>query len=364
MPKPAAAWRRSSQRRSSVAEAASSRPAILLVDILLDVDQYSLVECPLEPHPENVLMFGRRSQRDFEDEIQSHLQLEIDRLKAQGMSPADAERHARRTFGNVGVAEDRFYHGQRFAWLEDAGRDLRHAWRSLLRTPGFLAAAVGTLSLAIGAVAGMFNVVNTVLLKPLPYPAADRLVFLMGTAPGSDLPQRYDPGPEFYVHYKENSKLIDGLFTLTSYGTSTFRAGERVERIRMAWPTNDMYATLGVRPQLGRLPVSTDNDDAVVISDQLWSGWFGRDKSVIGKWYFVDDSLKQVIGVMPRGFSFPEDNVLLWISGEVRPERVRAGNGGGPTVARMKNGVTKEQLAAELTQLAKQLPTRFGGPQN
>ena len=309
-------------------------------------------------------MLGRRSQRDFEDEIQSHIQMEIDRLKAQGMSPADAERRARRTFGNVGVAEDRFYHGQRFAWLEDAGRDLRHAWRSLLRTPGFLAAAVGTLSLAIGAVAGMFNVVNTVLLKPLPYPAADRLVFLMGTAPGSDLPQRYDPGPEFYVQYKQNSKLIDGLFTLTSYGTSTFRAGERVERIRMAWPTNDMYATLGVRPQLGRLPVSTDNDDAVVISDQLWSGWFGRDKSVIGKWYFVDDSLKQVIGVMPRGFSFPEDNVLLWISGEVRPERVTAGNGGGPTVARMKNGVTKEQLAAELTQLAKQLPARFGGPQN
>jgi predicted permease len=309
-------------------------------------------------------MFGRRSQRDFEDEIQSHIQLEIDRLKALGMSAADAERRARRTFGNVGVAEDRFYHAQRFAWLEDAGRDLRHAWRALLRTPGFLAAAVVTLSLAIGAVAGMFSVVNNVMLKPLPYPAPDRLVFLMGTAPGSDLSERYDPGPEFYVHYKENSKLIDGLFTLTSYGTSTFRAGERVERIRMAWPTNDMYATLGVRPQLGRLPVSTDNDDAVVISDQLWSGWFGRDRSVVGKWYFVDDSLKQIVGVMPAGFSFPEDNVQLWISGEVRPERVRAGNSGGPTVARMKAGVTTEQLAAELTPLAKQLPARFSGPQN
>ncbi|HEV8216329.1 MAG TPA: ABC transporter permease, partial [Gemmatimonadaceae bacterium] len=119
----------------------------------------------------------------------------------------------------------------------------------------------------------------------------------------------------------------------------------------------------GVRPQFGRLPVSTDNDDAVVISDQLWSGWFGRDQSVIGKWYFVDDSLKQIVGVMPAGFSFPEDNVQLWISGEVRPERVRAGNGGGPTVARMKPGVTTEQLAAELTPLAKQLPARFGGPQ-
>src|SRR5262245_12689947 len=143
-------------------------------------------------------MFGRRSQRDFENEVQSHIQMEVDRLKAQGMSPADAEYHARRRFGNTGVAGDRFYHGQRFAWAEDAVRDLRHAWRALLRTPGFLAAAVGTLSLAIGAVAGMFSVVNTVMLKPLPFAEPDRLVSLMGTAPGSDLPQRYDPGPEFY----------------------------------------------------------------------------------------------------------------------------------------------------------------------
>ena len=305
-------------------------------------------------------MFGRRSQHDFEDEIRSHLQMEVERLKAQGMSQADAERVARRTFGNVGVAEDRFYEGQRFAWLQDSGRDLRHAWRSLLRTPGFLAAAVGTLALAIGAVAGMFNVVNKIMLEPLAFPAPDRLVFLMGTAPGSDLPERYDLGQEFYVHYKENSKLIDGLFTFAG-GTSTFRAGERVERIPMAWPSNDVYNTLKVRPQVGRLPVSADNDDVVLISDQLWSSWFGRDPSVIGKWFFVSDSLKQIVGVMPAEFRFPDDNTMLWVSGEIRRELVRPGNLGAPIVARMKEGVTAEQLAAELTQLTKQLPERFGG---
>ena len=132
-------------------------------------------------------MFGRRSQRDFEDEIRSHLQMEVDRLKAQGMSPEDAERYARRAFGNVGVAEDRFYHGQRFAWVQDAGRDLRHAWRALLRTPGFLVATVGTLSLAIGAVAGMFNVVDTVMLKPPPFP-------LSTWKPSSPLPSSKDSG--------------------------------------------------------------------------------------------------------------------------------------------------------------------------
>jgi len=304
-------------------------------------------------------MLGRRSQGDFEDEIRSHLRMEVDRLVAQGMSPAEAERKARRTFGNIGVAEDRFHEGQRFAWLEDAGRDLRLAWRSLLRTPGFLVASVGTLALAIGAVAGMFNVVHKVLLQRLPFPQPDRLVFLRGTAPGSDLPARYDLGNEFYVHYKDCSKLIDGLFTFSS-GTSTFRTQDRVERIPMAWPSNDMYATLGARPQLGRLPVSSDNDDVVVISDQMWSSWFSRDKSVIGKWFFVSDSLKQVIGVMPPEFKFPSDNTMLWVSGEIRADQVRPGNLGAPIVARMKAGVTTDQLAAELNGLTKELPGRFG----
>jgi predicted permease len=263
----------------------------------------------------------------------------------------------RRTAHDIG-SDDRFSHDPRSPVLQDTARDLRHSWRSLLRTPGFFAAAVGTLALAIGAVAGMFNVVNKVMLEPLPFPRPDRLVYLMGTAPGSDLPARYDLGNEHYVHYKENSKLIDGIFTF-GYGTSTFRAGERVERIPMAWPSNDMYATLKVRPQIGRLPIESDNDDAVVISDQLWSSWFGRDKSVIGKWYFVSDSLKQVIGVMPPEFHFPEDGTMLWVSGVIRASDVRPGSLGAPIVARMKDGVTTDQLAAELTRLTKQLPERF-----
>jgi putative ABC transport system permease protein len=305
-------------------------------------------------------MFGRRSQDDFEEEIRAHLQMEVDRLIATGMSPKDAEHAARRSFGNVAAAEEHFYQHQRLAWMSDTGRDLQQAWRSLLRTPGFLVACVATLALAMGAVAGMFSVVHAVLLEPLPFPAPDRLVALFGNSPGSDLPKRFGLSNEFYLHYKERSKLLAGLFSFSD-GTSTFRAGDRVERIPMAWPTNDMYATLGVRPKLGRLPVAADNDDAVVISDRLWESWFGRDSSVIGKWYFVSDSLKQIIGIMPASFHFPNDDNLLWISGEVRLDQLQPGNFGLQMVARMKQGVTPEQVAVELTQLGKELPGRFGG---
>ena len=238
--------------------------------------------------------------------------------------------------------------------------DLRHAWRALRRTPGFLVTCVAILALAIGAVAGMFSVVNAVLLRPLPFEEPERLVALGGTAPGSDLPERFELGSEFYLHYKENSKLLDGLFMFGG-GTSTLRTENRVERIGMAWPTNDMYATLGARPQLGRLPRPEDGDDVVLISDELWSSWFGRDPNVVGRSYFVSDEMKQVIGVMPPEFQFPSDRTMLWVATPVRLEDVEPGQFGPPVIARMKRGVTREQLAAELTALSKQLPARFGG---
>ena len=306
-------------------------------------------------------MLGRRRQRDFEEEIRSHLELETERLRAQGLSPADAKRAARLRFGNVGVVEDRFYHAQRFASWQDSGRDIRHAWRALRRTPAFLITCVVTLGLAIGAVTGMFAVVNSVILESLPFPNSDRLVAIEGTAPGSDMPERFPVGADFYLQYKERSKLIDGIFGFGA-GTSTFRTENRVERIGMAWPTIDMYTTLGVRPQLGRLPVPEDGDRVVVISDQLWGSWFGRDRSVIGKSYFVSDTIRQIIGVMPPEFQIPSDQTMLWVATPIRLEDVRPGQGGMTMVARMKPGVTREQVAAELTRLSKELPARFGGP--
>ena len=241
--------------------------------------------------------------------------------------------------------------------------DFRHGWRALVRTPGFLVTSVATLALAIGAVVGMFSVVNTVLLRPLPFPDPDRLVVVAGTAPGSDLPERFGLGPEFYVHYKERSQLLDGIF-LFGAGTSTLRTENRVERIPMAFPTNDIYATLRARPQVGRLPVPDDADRVALISDRLWTTWFGRDPAVVGKTYSIAGAMREVIGVMPPEFSFPNEETLLWVTGEVRPAEVRPGQFGAPVVARMKPGVTREQLGVELTRLSKELPARFGGPPN
>jgi len=241
--------------------------------------------------------------------------------------------------------------------------DLRHAIRSLRRSPAFTVVAVGTLGLAIGANAAMFSVVNTVLLDPLPYANADRLVHIAASAPGSDMSPEFGVSAEFYVQYKEQSKLLEDVSTYDSF-TSTFRAGDRVERIRMSWPTNSLYSTLGAKPILGRLPNAEDEDRVVVISYALWTSWFGRDSAVVGKSYIVGEDSRTVVGVMGPEFKFPNDGALLWMSSEIRPEGITPGRFGPALVGRMKPGVTPEAVARELTALSKRLPERFGGSAN
>lgn len=239
--------------------------------------------------------------------------------------------------------------------------DLRRATRALRRTPEFTATAVGMLGLAIGATGGMFAVVDTVLLDPLPFKDPDRLVYIAASAPGSQFSPEFGVAPEFYVQYHERSKQLADVSTYNSF-TSTLRAGDRVERVRMSFPTNSMYSTLGVTPMLGRLPVDADENNVVVISHALWSSWFARDPNVIGKNYYVGDQDRQVIGVMGPEFRFPTDDTLLWIAGTIKPADIeQTGAFGSVLVGRMAPGATPESVATELTQLAKQLPERFGG---
>ncbi len=148
--------------------------------------------------------------------------------------------------------------------MSDWTSDLRHALRALLRTPGFAVLAVGMLGLAIGVNAGIFSVVDTVLLDPLPYADTDRLVYIGASAPGSDMPEEFPVAREFFVQYREQSELLEELSFYNSF-TSTLRAGDRIERVRMSAPTPSLFDTLGVKPVLGRLPVPEDEGKVVVL---------------------------------------------------------------------------------------------------
>lgn len=241
--------------------------------------------------------------------------------------------------------------------------DLKHAVRALRRSPGFTIVTVGTLGLAIGVNAGMFSVVDTVLLKPLPFSNADRIVHIAATAPGSEFPPEFGVSSEFFVQYKEQSKLLEDLSTYNSF-TSTLRVDDRVERIRMSQPTNSMYSTLGAKPILGRVPVAADAENVAVISYALWTSWFNRDSAVVGRSYYISGAQRTIVGVMGPEFQFPNEDTMLWMSAEIRPTGIKPGRFGTTLIGRMKPGATVEALATELTSLSKQLPQRFGGSAN
>ena len=237
--------------------------------------------------------------------------------------------------------------------------DLRLATRTLRRTPAFTATATGTLGLAIGVLAGIFAVVDRVLLEPLPYPDPDRLVAIVATAPGSDLPEEFTVSSEFFLHYREHSRQIQSLAAWNTF-SSTLRVGDRVERVRMGVSSPSLFPTLGVRPAIGRLP-APDEANVVVIGDPVFRSWFSSDPGVVGRSYDVAGERRTVIGVMPPEFTFPNDGTLLWISDYVKFDNLRPGRFGVPLLARLAPGATPESAANELTLLARQLPERFGG---
>ena len=245
--------------------------------------------------------------------------------------------------------------------------DFTHAARRLLGAPGFTAVTVVTLALAIGANTTIFSVVDAVLIDPLSYPNAHRLVSIRGSAPGSDLPPIFDVGPEFFVAYRDAADLLEevGIYQTIQ---STARTEEHVDRLFMAAVSSSVFTTLGVRPLLGRLPSKEDDAQrapVMVISHWLWTTWFGSDPSIIGRSFEAAREHRTVIGVMPPDFRFPDSRRAIWFRASIADEsRITPGRLGFQLVARMKPGVAPSDLTAQLATVAKRLPERFGGTAN
>lgn len=245
--------------------------------------------------------------------------------------------------------------------IEGWVRDLRQAGRSLTRARGFATVTVVTLALAIGANATIFSVVDAVLLQPLPFPNADRLVYIGGTAPGSDLPDDLGVPDELYVEY---DAVVPSLEEVAFYntGSSTSRAEDRTEQLFLTGATASFFTTLGVQPHLGRLYTEDDDDSVVVISHWLWQDWFGGDPAVIGRSYLFATQTRTVIGVLPPDFRFPDERTAFWLPIVIRPGDVQPGGFGANVVARMTPDAELAGLEEQLSPLARRVQERLGGP--
>jgi putative ABC transport system permease protein len=240
-------------------------------------------------------------------------------------------------------------------------RDFKHAARSLARTPGFTLTVVATLALAIGANASIFSVVKAVVFEPLPFPNANRLVHIGGTAPGTDQPEEFGVPDELYFAYRES---VSGIEDAGIYGTgsSTTRAEGQVDQLFVTQATPSFFTTLGAVPLHGRLPADNDGGRVVVISYWLWQDWFNSDEKVIGKSYSFAGQNREVIGIMKPEFRFPDERVAFWVPLAIRAAQVTPGGFGPRMVARMKPGTDRAALMAQLEPLARQVQQRLGGP--
>src|SRR5580698_8350041 len=239
-------------------------------------------------------------------------------------------------------------------------QDILYGFRMLLKKPGFTIVAALSLALGIGANTVIFSLINTTLLRPLPYPDSDRLVMIWTTP--LDHPDRLNGVAAYnYLAFQERAKSFEsmGMIRTNVCNIGSDEHGQPPERVDCENYAPSMFQTLGVKPILGRVLAENENpvDDTarvLVISERFWERHFNRDPNVIGRAMRVDGLDKTVIGVMPKNFYMFDDQADFWTPMNwTRTEMASATYALG-TVARLKPGVSIEQAQAEMDLLASQ----------
>jgi predicted permease len=234
--------------------------------------------------------------------------------------------------------------------------DLRFSLRMMARQPGFTAILVITLALGIGATTTIFSVVNSVVIKPLPYKDPDQLVRVYTEFLGQMQLKRFWISPPEYNDLRTQCKSCASVAAI-GRGTASLSGGDRPVRVDAAFTSYTLADTLGVQPMLGRFynaeedrvgdPTQTD-PPVVVLSYGLWRSSFGADPGVIGKHITLDAMPVTIIGVMPPGFDYPGGGIEAWAPYGIDPNSERRGSHGLEVTVRLKKGVSIEQFRGEL----------------
>jgi predicted permease len=314
------------------------------------------------------LITRKRIFSDLSEEIQQHLDEKAEALMTEGMSREEAQRAARREFGNVTRIQE---HG-REAWMwplaEGLWANLRFAIRQLCRNPGFSLTAILTLALGIGATTAVFSLVNTILLRPLPFPAQNRLMWL--AQQDHSLPGVVPEALSFpdYFDWRAQNHTFTGMAGYRGGGVTLQMAGE-AQRLDAQQVSANFFQVLGVAPMLGRdfhwEDEKRGNREAM-LSYSLWQLEFGSAKDIAGKTIQMDDHAYTVAGVMPKGFQFPLEGPApaLWksIAEDAEGKDPQTGQRGFDSldiVGRLKPGVTVEQAKADLSLIASSLARQY-----
>jgi predicted permease len=301
-------------------------------------------------------------EQDIDDELRLHVEMVSAENVRRGMTPADARRAALASFGDVTRVKEAARDVRGGGSMETIIQDVRFGLRMLTKNPGFTVVAVIALALGIGANSAIFSVVNTVLLRPLPYKDPERLVMVFEDDSRHGYP-RDTPAPANYIDWRDQNKVFEGMAAMTELSFNLTGMGEP-ERLDGRRVSASLFPLLGVEPQLGRRFTPEEDqpgeNHVVILSHALWQRRFGSDAGVIGKTITMNGYSFSVVGVMPSSFQFPSRDDQFWIPiAFTQSEAGRRGSHFLQVVARMKPGVTLEQARAEMSTIAARLQQQY-----
>ncbi len=308
-------------------------------------------------------LFGReRVTGEIHDELAHHVDLATADYVRRGMTPEDARAAAIRQVGNVPSLQDQGYEVRGGGVIEATVSDARFAMRLMRRQPGFSLIALMTIALGIGATSTIFGVANGVLLKPLPYPDADRLVMVWMDNKRLPLREDWHSFPDIQ-DYRASNRTFDGIAVFRNRNFSLTGAGD-AQLISGAANSANLFAVLGVQPYRGRVFTDAEDqpqqDGVVVLSHGLWMRAFAGDEQVIGRSVVLSGRKRQVIGIMPKGFGFPAPATEFWVP--LAPnEQLRTSRGSLwlMSIGRLKPGVAVSQAQADLDPINAGIIKRF-----
>jgi predicted permease len=312
------------------------------------------------------LFRGRALRSEIDEELRFHVDARIADNVSTGMTAEEARRDAIRRFGSETLALDKSRDADIVVWVETIGQDIRYAGRSLRRNPGVTAVALASLALAISANTAIFSLVNTVLLRALPYKDANRLTVVWSTSTLNGAQEINTSFPNF-EDWKSRSHSFAELAAYREGDAPLYLAQDAAgepEWIDYAWVQGDLFRVLGRSAALGTVFDGSERGPGLaVLSQGLWRRRFGASPDAIGQVINVGGVDFKVIGVMPADFGFPSKEIQLWVPAEAFPHfdtrKAQRDSGFGVVVGRLGEGASVESAQAEMSVIALQLAQEY-----
>jgi putative ABC transport system permease protein len=305
----------------------------------------------------------REFERELKEEIDFHLSLDAMQDRArESVDDAEPRFAARRRFGNVTHYGEETRAMTGLGFFDMARQDVRFALRTFKHAPGFTVVAGLTIALGLGATTAIFSVVNAIILQPLPYPDADRVVMVWMDNRRQNLREDFHSYPNLQDLRTQNG-VLSALAPYTQGGVNLTGTGEPQRVVSGSLPA-EAFAALGVKPIVGRLYGAenevTGNDAVVVLSEGLWRAQFAADRDIVGKQIETNGRKRTVVGVMPKAFAFPSEGTQLWLPLVVPNDLKNARNSYAyPAIGKLKPGVSLERARSEMSAIAKRLEKQY-----